>query len=216
MQLDICMVIFGDIKLPIRYSEKIRGYLGSKYKEIDFLHNHNESNFVYRYPIVQYKILSEIPIILGINKAANIVASIGAVEDELILDGVEYDTFEKQIIKSRVNYGCIDYYIEYEFLSPWIALNQQNSMRYLNSNSIEKEELIRKILIGNIISMSKGLDYTVDKTINCFINLKEKEVMLKGIKQIAFTGSFKVNFNIPDYLGIGKASSKGFGTIKSI
>jgi len=30
---------------------------------------------------------------------------------------------------------------------------------------------------------------------------------------IGFLGKFQVNFNIPDYLGLGKSVSRGFGTI---
>ena len=82
--------------------------------------------------------------------------------------------------------------------------------------TIDKEEILKKILVGNIISMSKGLDYTVKEKIHCWINLKEKEVIIKGIKHIGFVGEFKVNFDIPDYLGLGKSVSKGFGTIKKV
>ena len=56
--------------------------------------------------------------------------------------------------------------------------------------------------------MSKGLDYTVKEKIHCWINLKEKEVIIKGIKHIGFVGEFKVNFDIPDYLGLGKSVFK--------
>ena len=46
--------------------------------------------------------------------------------------------------------------------------------------------------------------------------LTKKEVNIKSIKHVGFVGEFKVNFNIPDYLGIGKNVSKGFGTIKKV
>ena len=95
-------------------------------------------------------------------------------------------------------------------------LNQNNISKYKNSNNVDKEEILKKILVGNIISMSKGLDYTVKEKIHCWINLKEKEVIIKGIKHIGFVGEFKVNFDIPDYLGLGKSVSKGFGTIKKV
>lgn len=212
----MCIVIFNDFKLPNRYGEKIRGYLGKKYKDIELLHNHSENKFIYRYPLVQYKVLSKIPIIIGINEAANLVASIGVVDDKLVLDAVEYNAFQKQIIKATLNFGMSDYYIKYEFLTPWIALNQRNSSIYLAANKTEREEMLKRILIGNIISMAKGLAYTVNDEIDCRIDLQEKEVILKGIKHIAFVGEFKVNFNIPDYFGIGKSVSKGFGTIKGI
>jgi len=33
---------------------------------------------------------------------------------------------------------------------------------------------------------------------------------------LGFLGEFEVNFDIPDYLGIGKSVSRGFGTVKKI
>lgn len=69
-------------------------------------------------------------------------------------------------------------------------------------------------MIGNIISMSKGLGYTVSKKLICWINIEGKRVKLKGITHVGFVGKFKVNFKIPDYLGLGKSVSRGFGTIK--
>lgn len=214
MKLDICKVTFDDIKLSPRYSEKIRGYLGNKYVENNLLHNHVEDKFLYRYPLVQYKVLSQVPIIVGINEGADIVANIGIMDDELVLGGTEYNTFQKEIIKSKFDFGCTGDYIDYKFDTPWIALNQKNSEIYNSSNKIEQEEILKKILIGNIMSISKGLGYTVDKKVNCWINLREKEIMLKGIRHIGFLGEFKVNFRIPDYLGIGKSVSRGFGTVK--
>lgn len=214
MKINICKVTFKDLKLPPRYSEKIRGYLANKYSENNLLHNHAGDKYIYRYPLVQYKVLSDIPIIIGINEAIDIVANIGIKDDELVLDGVEYDTFQKEIIKSSLEFGGTDDYIEYRFINPWIALNQNNCDKYNKSNNIEREEMLKRILIGNIMSMAKGFKYTVSDRINCWINLKEKEVMLKGIRHIGFLGEFKVNFNIPDYLGLGKSVSRGFGTVE--
>ncbi|WP_346897409.1 CRISPR-associated endonuclease Cas6 [Clostridium sp. UBA7503] len=216
MRLEVCRVMFDDIKLTSRHGEKIRGYLGNKYSENNLLHNHEEDKFIYRYPMVQYKVLSKIPIIIGIKEGANTVAKIGVNDDELVLDGIKYDTFQKEIIKQEFEFGCEDDYIEYKFLTPWISLSQKNIEAYRKGNKIDQEEILKKILIGNVISMSKGIGYTVDRRITCWVNLKEKEVMLKGIKHIAFIGDFKVNFNIPNYFGIGKSVSRGFGTIEKV
>ena len=193
-----------------------RRYLGNKYIENDILHNHNQDKFIYRYPMVQYKIIDKTAMIIGIGKASNLVANIGIIEDEILIDDKLINIYEKSILRLNQNYGCKDDYIEYKFITPWIALNQNNISKYKNSNNVDKEEILKKILVGNIISMSKGLDYTVKEKIHCWINLKEKEVIIKGIKHIGFVGEFKVNFDIPDYLGLGKSVSKGFGTIKKV
>ena len=46
------------------------------------------------------------------------------------------------------------------------------------------------------------------------MNLLSKAVNIKDIKHVGFVGEFKVTFKIPDYFGIGKNVSKGFGTVK--
>ncbi|MCD6152972.1 MAG: hypothetical protein J7J07_03575, partial [Syntrophobacterales bacterium] len=33
---------------------------------------------------------------------------------------------------------------------------------------------------------------------------------------LGFLGAFSVNFEIPDYWGIGKSVSRGFGTVRTI
>lgn len=214
MNLEVCKVTYEELKLKNRDSEKIRGYISNRYIENDLLHNHDGNKFIYRYPLVQYKVIDNIPTIIGINEAANIVAKIGLFEDELIIRDVSYDINKKEINKENIEFGCTDDYIEYEFVTPWIAINQNNRAEYQYGNEIKKEEILKKILIGNIISMSKGLGYTVGKKLVCWINIEEKRVKLKGITHVGFVGKFKVNFKIPDYLGLGKSVSRGFGTIK--
>lgn len=216
MIINVCNVKFKDLKLKERYVEKFRGYIAGKYIDNNILHNHDNDKFIYRYPLVQYKVINEMPIIIGINEGAHIAARIGINDDEFILDGKKFDSFQKEINKFEYEFGITDDYVEYKIKSPWISLNQNNIEKYNNSNAMEKEEMLKKILIGNIISMSKGMNYTVDKQIKVWINLKETEVMLKGIRHAAFLGNIKVNFNIPDYFGIGKSVSRGFGTLQRI
>ena len=216
MKLVVCSVLYEDLKLTPRYSEKIRGYLGEKYKDFSLLHNHDGDKFLYRYPKVQYKVIKNTPMIIGINEAADIVGNIGINDDEFILNDIKYDTFQKNILKEIKDFGIAEDYIEYEFITPWISLNQKNIRKYRESSMIEKEEILKNILIGNILSMCKGFNYTVNEKISCWINLKEIDIMLKGIKHIGFKGTFKTNFKIPQYFGIGKSVSRGFGTIKIV
>lgn len=44
----------------------------------------------------------------------------------------------------------------------------------------------------------------------------KKPVDCKGNKFIGFMGNFKVNFELPDYIGLGKGVSRGFGTVRRI
>ena len=74
--------------------------------------------------------------------------------------------------------------------------------------------MLSQILIGNFISLSKSLDYTVPKDIKIVgLKVKEKDCNLKGNSMLGFLGTFSVNFEIPDYWGIGKSVSRGFGSV---
>ena len=216
MNIDICKLELQNIDLKPRDSEKIRGYLGNKYIENDILHNHNQDKFIYRYPMVQYKIIDKTAMIIGIGKASNLVANIGIIEDKILIDDKLINIYEKSILRLNQNYGCKDDYIEYKFITPWLALNQNNIKKYTAADLIEKEEILKRVLIGNILSFSKGMDYTVDETIKVKLDLNQIDVKFKQKEMLAFIGEFFINFEIPDNFAIGKGISRGFGTVKKI
>jgi hypothetical protein len=118
-------------------------------------------------------------------------------------------------IESEIYFGTLKEPIPYSFITPWLALNEKNYEQYQKLGTwAKKKELLEKILIGNIISMSKSLGYTVPEPIKADIkHLKEVQTRLKGTPMLGFLGTFSVNFEIPDYWGIGKSVSRGFGTV---
>ena len=99
MNIDICKLELQNIDLKPRDSEKIRGYL-----ENDILHNHNQDKFIYRYPMVQYKIIDKTAMIIGIGKASNLVANIGIIEDKILIDDKLINIYEKNEIISIFTY----------------------------------------------------------------------------------------------------------------
>ncbi|MGQ9465540.1 MAG: CRISPR-associated endonuclease Cas6, partial [bacterium] len=122
---------------------------------------------------------------------------------------------EKSIILKTDYFGTTDKDISYSFLTPWLALNEKNYEEYQKLGAWQKRRLLlEKILVGNIISISKSLGYTIFEPIKAnLIKIKEVTTKLKNIPMLAFLGTFSVNFEIPDYWGIGKSVSRGFGTI---
>ncbi|MEW6006895.1 MAG: CRISPR-associated endonuclease Cas6 [bacterium] len=58
------------------------------------------------------------------------------------------------------------------------------------------------------------MGYTVPEPIKAEIDkIEEVQTSLKGTPMLGFLGDFSINFDIPDYWGIGKSVSRGFGTI---
>ncbi len=89
-------------------------------------------------------------------------------------------------------------------------------MKFKSSSIKERRELLKNILIGNILSVSKRLGYNVPNKIRVDIELYSVKVSYKGVPLVGFKGVFEVNFLIPDYLGVGKGVSHGFGVVKKL
>ncbi len=104
-------------------------------------------------------------------------------------------------------------HFEYRFETLWMALNENNYRNYVKSNQSEKEKLLKKVLTGNILSFYKGINYWTKQEILLKTRLEEHKTQFKDKTMLAFRGSFVCNAILPDYIGLGKAVSRGFGTI---
>jgi hypothetical protein len=196
-------------------ASKLRGFFATKFNEYSLLHQHSCDKVIYMYPLVQYKILKGIPMVIGINDGVEVLQDIFNKYDKIKLNESTYEILEKKVSFKEQDFGISDKFHTYSFETPWFALNQENfTNKYQRMNPTEQKELLRKTLIGNILSMSKSLGYTVPSQIKCEPDLYPGVGSMKGVKIATFKGKFMVNFFIPDYFGLGKSVSRGFGTVK--
>lgn len=153
--------------------------------------------------------------VIGINDGAEVLKQVYDKYDEIKLGEEVYEIVEKGISVRNKEFGLSDKIHSYEFATPWFALNQENYMKYYGMRGREeRQEFLRKTLIGNLLSMSKSLDYQVPDTIKCDVQVNIRKSRLKDINVMTFVGSFCANFLIPDYIGIGKSVSRGFGAVR--
>lgn len=196
-------------------ASKLRGFFATRFNEYTLLHQHNCDKVIYMYPLVQYKILKGIPLVFGINEGVEVLQEIYNKYEKIELGESTYEIQEKKISFKEQDFGISDKFHTYNFETPWFALNQENfTDKYKRMDSTTQQELLRKTLVGNILSMSKSLGYTVPSQIKCEPNLQPGIGSMKGVKIATFKGEFMVNFLIPDYFGLGKSVSRGFGTVK--
>lgn len=203
---------------PIHGSaQQLRGYFATKFTEYAELHQHNADKFIYRYPVVQYKMIGIVPTVIGINEGAEVLKRIFDEYNEIRLGETVYQIVERGISIKDEEFGISDKIHSYEFVTPWLALNQENYRKFYSlKGKVERDEFIWKILTGNILSMSKSLNYDVPGPIKCDANVHFQKDRLKDVSVITFTGKFHANFLIPDYLGIGKSVSRGFGAVRQL
>ena len=198
-------------------SSELRGFFATKFTEYSLLHQHNADRLIYRYPLVQYKMIDGAPMVIGINDGAEVLKQVYDKYDEIKLGEEVYEIVEKGIAVRNQEFGLSDKFHSYELVTPWLALNQENYMKYYGlKNHEETQEFLRRTLAGNLLSMSKSLDYQVPERIKCEVQVRIRKSRLKDINVMTFIGGFCTNFLIPDYLGIGKSVSRGFGAVKQI
>lgn len=141
----------------------LRGYIGRRFAEYKILHNHQEKGYTYKYPLVQYKLLQCTPIVLGIEKGADILMKILPEIETLQLAQNNYKVTEAKITHKKYRVHPTDIQKNYRFITPWLGLNRENRQRYYQTKSWkERKKLLNSILTGNILSMCKGLNITVD------------------------------------------------------
>lgn len=211
--------LYFDRKITDLQPKDLRGAIAGLYPEEILFHQHfDDSTVKYQYPLIQYKYIEGNCLLLGIREGAKLISNLNLVGETIIFSGKSYKILKKDTSIAELPFGIKQTYTSYSFLTPWLALNEKNYEKYQKlGNWATKKELLEKILVGNIISMSKSLGYTVPEPIKAnIINLKEISTSLKGTPMLGFLGTFSVNFEIPDYWGIGKSVSRGFGTVKRV
>lgn len=210
------IIRFPEIQLETRDAHKLRGYFGTLFQDHSpLLHNHLQTGeSAYRYPLVQYKVLDSIPVLVGINEGADLLTSLFLKIKELKIGERSYSVLQKNIESKMVTIGLCDDLHAYRFQTLWMALSQRNYAEYLSEVAEQQTKLLKAILTGNILSFFKSMNYRAEA--NIMVNLKitaERETQFKNNAMLAFEGVFISNVLLPDYIGLGKSVARGFGAI---
>lgn len=218
MKLHQTIIRFPEIKLQTRDAHKLRGYFGNVFKEHSpLLHNHfDDGKNRYAYPLVQYKVINNIPVLIGLGDGAKLLVDLFLKIKNIDIDGKNHDVLSKNIENKIIDLSGADQLYEYNFETLWMALNENNYKKYLKAPKEEKEKLLTTILIGNILSFYKGIGFWTKEKILVKPKLTTKTTRFKDQDMVAFSGTFTSNAKLPDYIGIGKSVSRGFGTIYQI
>ncbi len=216
-KFQVLKIVYPDIRLYNRDAAKLRGFFANKHSDNPVFHNHTGEGFVYEYPRVQYKVVYGKPSIIAFE--SGIAAVYSSVLEENAIDiggktievaGVRIDLYDETAGDSERTFG-------YKFATPWLGLNQKNFSAYRQAkDDQQKKSLLDRVLVGNILSMCKGLGVKLENRISVQASLQETAVNFKNENMLGFYGSFTVNCRLPSYFGIGKSVSRGFGTIRKI
>lgn len=216
MPISQTIIRFPEINLRTRDAHKLRGYFGNLFKEKSgLLHNHmGNGEFRYDYPQVQYKVIDSTPMLVGIAEGAQLLTELFLKIRELKIGDKIYPIHQKNIEARQLEPGALIAPKTYRFETLWMGLNQKNHLLYKDANPLEREKLLERVLVGNCLSFFKAMDIFVEANLEARGSFSEKITKFKNNKMVAFEGMFEINAELPDYIGLGKQVSRGFGTIR--
>ena len=196
----------------------LRGFFGQRYKNRAEFHHHGPHGLVYQHPLIQYKTIGGVGRVMGLESGSFLVRALPEIQ-ALHLDGQNLNVIEQNRHTETITFGVSDMPITYQFLSPWLALNQENHQRYNKMRKqAERDDLLSRILIGNLISLCKSVQLTITERIKADLVVQQSQTIeiKSGVTLTGFLGTFTVNFQLPTLWGIGKQSARGFGAVRQI
>ena len=220
-EIQIVTISFPEIRLQARDAHKLRGYFGSFFKETSpLLHHHLDGGgFRYAYPLVQYKVIDGVPTLLGLGEGAALMVQLFLEVKELNINGLVYPVHAKHIHSERIVIGMSDQLHTYSIETMWIALNQENHTRFLRNDKAEKQDQLESIAVRNILSFFSGVDSRLSQEQRIMVKLvglQLCETNYKNTRIIGFKGNLVTNAILPNFIGIGKSVSRGFGMLRKV
>ena len=180
-------------------------------------HNHlSDESLRYSYPMVQYKTIDGKAAVLCIGEACD------HIDDLHVLNGSVLDITRRSFVFRTMKFistteevTVTDELCQYSIRN-WVALNTDNYSIYRQLPTLsDKIQFLENILVGNILSFAKGMGVNFDKEIICRMTdfPTTKIVKVKGVPVTAFDMDFVTNVHLPEFIGLGRNVSFGFGVI---
>jgi hypothetical protein len=203
---------------PLQFSlPGLRLYIAGKLGEYTLLHKDTAAGFLHRYPAVQCKELRHTLMVIGISQGAAFLEQLVREQDEIPAGKSRCTILARDTAIRKEEFGISGTTRMYEFVTPWLALNQQNAQKFYElKGKPERDAFMLRILSASLGVLAKSLDYKPPVPITCQAKLKFRIDRIERENVIVFLGKFRTNLHIPDYFGTGQSVSQGFGTIKSI
>jgi hypothetical protein len=185
-------------------------------------HNHDDresGGVIYRYPAIQYKRIGRNPLLVCIEEGVDEIHHLFQKQSwELNLNG---RPLTLSVADLRLNqYTLQAWEQQFRFqLTDWLALNRSNYEQYQQLTSEPDQlDLLERILRGNILSMAKGLDWHIDREVRVRITHLSPMRRQRYKDQLlsCFDAEFTTNVFLPDWIGLGKGVSIGFGVVKAV
>ncbi len=188
-------------------------------RESDHFHNHQgDEGFLYRYPLIQYKVTQKKASIICLNDGTDEIHhllgrrdldfQIGTRQENYSIEDVQLHYYNVQTLQQPLSYSLLH----------WMPLNQKNHSQWegLKDNPQDQAAMLTRILRGHILGFATGIGWHIPEEVIVAIDIIKEMKLLsyKGQDMLTVTLNFRTNISLPDFIGLGKGSSVGFGVVK--
>lgn len=172
---------------------------------------------LHRYPALLCKQVKGELVLVGICQGADFLWQITAGNQELEAGDISCRIISRDPVIRHEEFGIDGKMHSYEFLTQWLALNQQYAKKFYDlSGKPARDAFMEKLLVSHLTTLAKSLDYVPPEPVTCRAKVKFLRERIDRENVIVFLGKFSTNLRIPDYLGIGQSVSQGYGTVRGI
>lgn len=218
-KIRILQVVFENEIQPWEVAAFRGAVIATAGKQHVLFHNHKDDKFLYSYPLIQYKQVDRKPMLMSIDQGIEEIHHFfEKMQMGIMLGDRQYELKIDKLNMNQFNMQVWDKMWEYR-IQNWLALNKENYVKYQSLESmVDKIQQLESTLKGNILSFAKGIDWSIEKEIKLQIkNMQEpRSISYKGNKLTAFNLVFSTNVFLPNFIGLGKGASSGFGVIVKI
>lgn len=198
--------------------QRFRGAIIKLLPQKDVLfHNHTKEGYRYAYPLIQYKRLNNKAALFCIGQGVENIGVFFASNNFNVRIGNKRHCLQiEEVNAKQVDIACEEGQVYAYQLTDWLPLNEENHITFAQAdNDEQRQEMLQRILTGNILSMLKGVGIRVEQRIEvCITGVKERPcVPFKGVKLYCANVDFVSNVRLPQHVGLGKHASVGFGTL---
>lgn len=204
---------------------RFRGAIAQKVGlEHEWFHNHNAGTggFHHRYPLIQYKIEPREgvfrPMLLCLESGVEAAHHFFSQPDWNLQIGER--ELPLRIANLNVQQTVLDVWEEKQFryrIHNWQALNPEIYKEYRDLRGLRKKlELLERMLTAHLLSFAKGVDWHIEKPFKPSILDIQKEdwMQFKDVKVLGFTLDFECPLSLPEWIGLGKGVSIGWGVVR--
>jgi hypothetical protein len=192
----------------------LRRFLNNGLQEYTAANRKDMAGFIHRYPALQCRQAKTGVLVVGIAQGADFLHGISADRPGLGSDGNACTITRRDPLVREEPFGTAENPVAYEFLTSYLALNQQNQKKFYDLKGKEgRDAFLQMILAGHLATLAKSLDYIPDVPVTCTAKLRFRHERVGRENAIVFYGRFSTNLSIPDNLGIGQSVAQGYGAV---